>query len=401
MLIIRTVLFTPNIPCFPHCPEGIFGVCYQQFLLASDWYTEMTHHEAVAEPIIGLPGKYFTDHEIFRRAKENIFFRTWQYVCHTSQVPGAGDYFSVSIFDQDIFVVRGRDGVLRAFYNVCRHRGHKLLEGSGNLSAIVCPYHAWSYELNGNLRAAPNAHNVAGFNRDEIHLSAVALEQFLGFVFVNLDAEASPMDQCYPDVREAAVELCPNIETLSFASEHSVREGCNWLIAVENYNECYHCKNAHPGFISGVVDPETYNIAPFGEGRCLRHTAQATAGAQAWYDMSDSRYAAFYLWPAFTVQVYPGAVVNSHHWRPLAIDDTEVHRSWYSVNGEVDAQLQTIINLDRDTTFAEDLKLVKNVQRGVNSRGFVPGPLMIDPKGGANNELSIAILHRWVREMVE
>ena len=379
---------------------------------ATDTDTDMTA-AATATPTTGLPGRYFTDREIFRRIKENIFFHAWQYACHASQVAAAGDYFAFSIFDQDVFVIRDGDGELRAFYNVCRHRGHKLLEGSGNRKTIVCPYHAWSYALNGHLRAAPNAHNVAGFDDfagtgtgtgsegGNIRLTPVAVEEFLGFVFVNLDAGAQQMEHCYPGVREAVLELCPEIAALSFACEHSVNEGCHWVIAVENYNECYHCRTAHPAFAEGVIDPESYNIAPFGGGRCLRHTARATRSERAWYDVSGADYGSFYLWPAFALQLYPGGVVNSYHWRPLAIDDTEVHRGWYSANGAVDARLQTIINLDRDTTFAEDLKLVKNVQRGVQSRGFTPGPLMIDPNGGIANEFSIATLHRWLREAVD
>ena len=354
---------------------------------------------------MGLPGKYFTAPRVFMRARENIFFRTWQYACHQSQVPDAGDCFGFSLFDQDVLVVRGGDGVLRGFYNVCRHRGHKLVavDGVGKIrgKAMRCPYHAWCYGLDGRLRAAPNAQNVPGFNGDHIRLAAVAVEEFLGFVLVNLDLEAQPVDECYPGVREAALKLCPKILQLRFAHAHSADEQCNWLIAVENYNECYHCPTAHRDFAEGIIDPDSYDIAPFGDGYCLRHASRATRSGRAWYDVSGSDYGSFYLWPAFALQVYPGGVVNTYHWRPQAIDRTRVHRGWFSAHGEVDAGLQKIIDLDRETTFAEDLKLVKNVQRGVQSRGFAPGPLMIAPGGGIGNELSVATLHRWLREAVD
>ena len=382
-------------------PQGYFqGYCRHRFY-PLETGIEMQNHQSAAVPITGLPGKYFTDHEIFRRARENIFFRTWQYACHVSQVPVAGDYLSFSLFDQDIFVMRDRDGRLGAFYNVCRHRGHKLVEGSGNRKTIVCPYHAWSYELDGRLRGAPNAHKVAGFDARKIRLATVALEEFLGFIFVNLDAEAPPMDKCYPGVREAILTLCPDFGTRLFAHEYSVDEGCNWLIAVENYNECYHCKVAHPDFARGVIDPHTYNIAPFGEGYTLRHTSQASASGQAWYDVSGSDYGAFYLWPSTSIQLWPGGVLNGYCWRPLSVEDTEVRRLWYSSDGKVSEQMQKIIDLDRETVFAEDLSLVRSVQRGVNSRGFAPGPLIIDPDGGIDNELSTATLHRWMREAVD
>lgn len=365
---------------------------------------------AVAEavPATGLPAQYFTDREIFARARERIFFRTWQYACHISEVREAGDYIAFSLCEQMLLVIRGRDGKLRAFYNVCRHRGHPLVDGNGgraraagHCETLVCPYHAWSYELDGRLRGAPNARHVAGFERRNIRLREVALEVFLGLVFVNLDERAAPMDACYPGVRDAALALCPDLEARALAHTFAANEPCNWAVAVENYNECYHCKSAHRDFAEGVIDPDSYNIAPFGGGRCLRHTSRAAGGARAWYDMCDSEYGSFYLWPAFSLQVYPGGVVNSYHWRPLAVDDTEVHRTWYSPRGAVSAQLQKIIDLDRETTFAEDLKLVSGVQRGIRSRGFEPGPLMIDPNGGIGNEHAIAVLHGWLREAVD
>ena len=360
-----------------------------------------SHLSGNTSPVMGLPSKYFTDTEIYNREKENIFFRTWQYACHASQVSNPGDFISLSLFDQDVLVIRNRDGNLSAYFNVCQHRGHKLVEGSGNKKVMVCPYHAWSYDLDGQLLGAPNANNVAGFDRCKIRLTEIALEEFLGFVFINLDINAQPIDQCYPEVREAILSLCPEFDMLSFAHEHSTSEGCNWLIAVENYNECYHCKVVHPNFAKGVIDPKSYNISPFGEGQCLRHTSLATQSEQAWYDVSGSDYASFFLWPTTALQIYPGGVVNSYYWRPLAIDDTEVHRGWYSFDGEVSETLQKIIDLDRETTFAEDLNLVKNVQRGLNNRGYSPGPLILDPDGGIDNELSIATLHQWLRAAVD
>ena len=358
-----------------------------------------------AAPLTGLAAQYFTDPAVFARARERIFFRAWQFACHASQTPAPGDYFAFSLCGESLFVMRGRDGNLRAFYNVCRHRGHPLVEdGGGKRATVVCPYHAWSYELDGRLRAAPNANRVPGFDKRNIRLREVKLEEFLGFVFVNLDEQAKPMDACYPGVREAALALCPDIEARALAHAFSAREPCNWLVAVENYNECYHCPTAHRSFAEGIIDPDSYNIALFGDergGRCLRHESKATKSARAWYDVSGSDYGSFYLWPAFSLQVYPGRVVNSYHWRPLQVDATEVHRAWYSVDGAVDEKLQTVIDLDRDTTFAEDLKLVSGVQRGIASRGFVPGPLMVDPNGGIGNELSIAALHGWLREAVD
>lgn len=349
----------------------------------------------------GLDARYFIDGAIFDRVKREVYYKTWQLACHRSQVPNAGDYFSFSIFDQDILVVRGHDGELRAMYNVCQHRGHKLVDGSGNKRTFVCPYHAWSYDLDGSLKRAPNSSKVSGFDTSSICIPHVRLEEFLGFVFVNLDAGCTSMDQSYPGLKDAILALCPDVGDRVFAYEHTADEGCNWLIAVENYNECYHCRMAHPQFAKGVIDPNSYQILPFGTGKVLHHASKPTQSDKAWYDVSGADYGSFFLWPATALQFYPGGLVNTYHWRPLAVDDTRVHRGWYGQDGTVDATLQTVIDLDRESTFAEDLVLVKNVQRGLNSLGYSPGPLIIDPDGGIDNELSIATLHKWLREAVD
>jgi phenylpropionate dioxygenase-like ring-hydroxylating dioxygenase large terminal subunit len=133
----------------------------------------------------------------------------------------------------------------------------------------------------------------------------------------------------------------------------------------------------------------------------LRHTSKAAKNEKAWMDTAGSDYGSFFLWPSFSIQIYPGGIVNSYHWRPLRLDDTRVHRGWYSSDGKVDKSLKKVIDLDRDTTFAEDLVLVKNVQRGINSMGYTPGPLIIDNQGSIDSELSIAALHQWMREGVD
>ena len=350
--------------------------------------------------IIGLDARYFNDVNIYKRAKENIYFKTWQIACHGSLVKNPGDFFSFSIFEQDIFVMRGADNQLRAFYNVCQHRGHKLVDGQGSKRSIVCPYHAWTYDLDGQLKRAPNSEKVDGFDIAKICVPQIKLEEFLGFIFVNLDTDCKSMDETYPGVRETIVALCPDIESRQFADEHTAEEDCNWLIAVENYNECYHCKMVHREFAKGVIDPDSYRIAPYGDGKVLRHSSKPAKDEKAWMNSGGSDYGSFYLWPSCSIQIYPGGIVNSYHWRPLAIDNTRVHRGWYSNDGEVDESLQKVIDLDRETTFAEDLVLVKNVQRGINSKGYTPGPLIIDKDGSIDSELSIAALHQWMREGV-
>ena len=173
------------------------------------------------------------------------------------------------------------------------------------------------------------------------------------------------------------------------------------MTAVENYNECYHCKTCHASFAKGIIDPDSYKIEPYGDIKVLHHSSLATQSEDAWYDVSGADYGSFYLWPATSIQFYPGGVVNSFTWRPLAVDDVRVFRGFYSNDGQVDEVLQNVIDNDRVTTFQEDLDIVKEVQRGLNSRGYRPGPLIVDPAGGIDNELPIQKLHEWLKQAVD
>jgi phenylpropionate dioxygenase-like ring-hydroxylating dioxygenase large terminal subunit len=348
-----------------------------------------------------LAARYYTAPEIFDRARDRLFHRTWQFACHASRIPEPGDYLAFAIADQELFVIRDTDGAVRCFYNVCQHRGHVLVEGSGRTQVVICPYHAWSYRLDGQFRSAPKTRNLPGFDPSGICLTEVRLEAFCGFLFVNLDPDAHPMAARFPGVEQAVRGLCPDIEQRALAQQHEVREDCNWLVTVENYNECYHCKIVHRAFASGVIDPQSYNIRPLGTAKCLHHTARAQSGTTAWYDTSGSDYGSFFLWPAFSLQIYPSGLVNTYHWLPLSVDETRICRGWYSRDGVVDDSLQRVIDLDRDTTFAEDLSLVRSVQRGLRSMGYRPAPLVINPDQGIDSEHSIAKLHQWLHEALD
>ena len=137
----------------------------------------------MTEPIRSLAARYYTDPEVFRLENRGLLARTWQFGCHSSELPKIGDYVTFEIANESLFAIRGRDEKIRFFFNVCQHRAHQLVKGKGNTRVVVCPYHAWAYELNGKLRTGPNINSVEGFNRNKICLKQVRSEEFLGFVF--------------------------------------------------------------------------------------------------------------------------------------------------------------------------------------------------------------------------
>jgi phenylpropionate dioxygenase-like ring-hydroxylating dioxygenase large terminal subunit len=350
-----------------------------------------------------LEARYYTDPAIFETEMRGLMCRTWQFACHASQIAETGDYIAFEIAGQGLFAIRGRDGVVRAFYNVCQHRAHELVAGRGNTRVVVCPYHAWTYELTGELRAGPNIKAVPGFDRGAICLTEVRAEDMGGFIFVNLDADAAPMEDWFPGVRAELHEFVPHIDTLAPLEWVDVPEACNWKVSVENYSECYHCPMNHPTFATGVVKPETYDIQPSETGYVLRHVTECQSLDKMSYpiDLSSNPragdYRSWFLWPMFSFQCYPGNVLNTYHWRVGDVDSCTVWRGWFTPGGEESAVIRKLAVQDRQTTVEEDIRLVESVQRGLKSRGYRPGPLVLDPACGVSSEHSIAALQGWMR----
>ena len=354
-----------------------------------------------------LDARYYTDPAIFAAEMAGLLTRSWQFAGHVSQVQEVGDYFTFEIAGQSLFCMRGRDMVLRCFYNVCQHRAHELVTGAGNTRVVVCPYHAWTYELTGHLRAAPNSKSVPGFERSEFCLAQVRAEDFNGFIFVNLDDQAAPMDQCYPGVREELRAYVPQIDALAPLEWVEVSERCNWKVSVENYSECYHCPINHKTFAEGVIKPETYDIQPLETGYVLRHTTECQGPEAMTYPVDieanahAGEYRSWFLWPMFSFQCYPGNVLNTYNWRADDVDHCTLWRGWFTEGGTESEIIRDLAVQDRQTTVEEDIHLVESVHRGLKSRGYRPGPLVVDPKGGVNSEHSIKVLQQWMREAVD
>ncbi len=354
--------------------------------------------------IYALEGYYYTDPEIYKKEVSGFLARSWQFAFHVSELKEIGDYITYKIAEESLFSIRGRDNIIRTFYNVCQHRGHQLVQGKGKTRVVVCPYHAWTYELNGKLRAGPNLNAVEGFDKSQICLTEVRTEFFLGFVFVNLDDNAKTMDECFPKVREELSDFVPHWKELEPYKWVEVPEHCNWKVSVENYSECYHCSINHATFATGVIKPNTYDIQP--QGYCLRHTTECQSLEKMSYpiDMTIPHagdYSSWFLWPMFSFQVYPGNVLNTYHWRPVNHERCVVWRGWYTKNGEEDRVISELAIQDRETTVKEDIRIVESVQRGLKSRGYKPGPLVLDPKSGVNSEHSIKHLHKWIKDSLE
>ncbi|MDJ0770427.1 MAG: aromatic ring-hydroxylating dioxygenase subunit alpha [Ilumatobacter sp.] len=337
-----------------------------------------------------IDGRYYTDPDVFERELDGIFATTWQMVGHVSQLANAGDLITATIGRERVLVTNDGERI-HGFYNVCQHRGHELVaDGTTHLPLILCPYHAWTYDLAGNLT---RARRIAADELGGICVPRVNVDELAGFVFLNLDLDAMPLAEYAPGIEDRLLELAPDARERRLTARLTHTFEANWKIAIENYNECYHCPNVHQAFTSGVVDPTTFVITPSGHN--VVHSAKAVTAEDATYELAgeSADYGSFFTWPVSSIQCYPGRVLNTFRWVPLAVDRTLLIREWWFDTDEPTVAQQEVIDLDWNTTVAEDFGLMESVHRNMSSRGYRPGPLMVDPSGTADVQHENAVPH--------
>jgi phenylpropionate dioxygenase-like ring-hydroxylating dioxygenase large terminal subunit len=337
-----------------------------------------------------LPWSWYSDPEVLRREQERIFRRGWQYVCPAEFVAEHGAYCAGRAGDVPVVVVRDRDGTLRAFLNVCRHRGSVVAEGNGRRETLQCRYHAWTYDLDGTLRKAPRAEREPGLDTEGIALLPLAVETWGPLVFVNPDAGAAPLEDSLAPVAEPVAREV-DLGALRFRRRGEFELSCNWKVAVENYLECYHCPVAHPGF-SAVVDvtPDAYRLEAHERSSSqfahLREGDPATRGVEGQFH---------WLWPVTKLYVLPGPQnLVAGPLAPIGPDRTAGFLDYFFREDVSDADVDELLAFD-DQVGLEDGVLVEAVQRGVRSGLLAEGRLLPE------SEVLIAHFQGLVREALE
>jgi len=348
-----------------------------------------------------LPARYYMDERIYQMELESIFYRQWYYAGHNSQIAKSGDYLTTTIGDQSIVVLRDKEGELRAFYNVCQHRGHELVQGTGHARHIVCPYHAWSYELSGELRFARNSENVANFNKCDFALKQVQVELFCGMVFVNLDPAAAPLSEQAVELEKEIREYCPSVDSLQFAARDDYQVSCNWKVMIDNFLECYHCAPAHRDFVD-LVDMKSYRSTVKGIYSSHISKAARSTSTKA-YDFEvgdvDFGFAGWFLWPNLTIWAYPGeANLSVLQMVPDGNANTIEYQDWFVPDGKITDQLKETIDYQKLVLQPEDISLCESVQRGLKSRGYNQGRFIVDTE---RTELSEHTVHHFQSMVVD
>jgi phenylpropionate dioxygenase-like ring-hydroxylating dioxygenase large terminal subunit len=332
-----------------------------------------------------LPFSWYSDAEVLRRERSLIFARSWQYAGRAAQVAQPGSFVATDAGGIPIVVTRDEGGELRAFLNVCRHRGAVLTEDCGERSTIQCRYHAWTYDLDGSLRTAPRSEREPNFDKSDWSLVPASADTWGPFLFVNPDADAVPLAERLGELPEILARDI-DVDGLAFHSRVEFGANANWKIVVENFLECYHCATAHPAFSAEVdVHPDRYLLEAHPTFSAQYCRAKAT-GDQGQFHL---------LYPNTGINVFPGpANLSIGPILPAGPGRTERYLDYFFAPEADEAWLSDFFGFDEQVG-KEDTVLVESVHRGMASGLLEHGQLLL------NAEPLLAAFQRWVAEQLK
>ena len=363
--------------------------------------------EIMPETAVTLPARYYTDTEFFRRELDGLFGTMWFCVGRSEEIEAPGQYILRDINRYNIVVTRTNAGIVKAFHNVCRHRGTRICtDASGRFAGVIqCPYHAWTYDLDGTLIGAPHMDEVPHFRKDSYPLMSVHAEEWDGHLFLNLDAEP----------RALLDQLGPLVEKFRGWRMHDLRLGhrivydvkANWKLIIQNYNECLHCPNLHPAlnrlshYLSGENEPlrPTYmgglmDLRPgvqtlSRDGTCRRATLPGLSPDEA------RRVYYYCLFPNLMLSLHPDYMLTHTLW-PIAPDRTINVCEWHFQPSELarpDFDASDCVEF-WDVTNRQDWHVCELSQAGIASPAYAPGPY-------SNREDLLYAFDRFIAEFHE
>jgi glycine betaine catabolism A len=365
-----------------------------------------TRPEVAVSEATTLPQRYYTDLAWFQREMEAIHFDMWLCAGRASRIPDAGDYFRRQIANASVIITRDEQGSIRAFHNVCRHRGTMLCQQDEGKFAgrIQCQYHAWTYKLDGTLANAPHMEKVQGFCESDYPLNAVATAEWDGHIFINLSAHPIPFEQHLAGLDKKFVPW--RMAELQMVERRIYHLKANWKLIIQNYSECLHCPIVHPllqkqsHYMSGDNEPPqpTYlgGRMDLREGiQTLTMDGSTQRCSLPGLSADDQRHVYYYcLLPNFFLNLHPDYMLTFTMW-PKAVDQTDIICEWHFHPDEIRKpgfNPQDAVEF-WDITNKQDWALSDLAQQGISSKGYQPGPY-------SNREELLLALDRFVLERV-
>jgi phenylpropionate dioxygenase-like ring-hydroxylating dioxygenase large terminal subunit len=342
----------------------------------------LPRRDADAKDDQSLPGWVYHDPEYFRVEMARLIRPAWQIVCHASDVAAPGDWRTLDILGESVLVIRGADGAIRAFANVCRHRGSRLVDGeAGCAKRLTCPYHAWTYAADGRLVGVPQREDYPGLDPAALGLIPVELENWRGFLFVRLERGGPSVAEMMAPCEAEVAPYC--FEELQAIGRITLRpRDVNWKNVADNYSDGLHINVAHPGltrlFGAGYGIEAGAHVDRMWGDLLERPSVNPSERAYQHFlpEGAGRRWLYFKLWPNVAIDIYPDQV-DFMHFVPVGPTETLIREISYAIpdeRREMKAARYLNWRINRRVN-AEDTALIRRVQQGMGSSYYRPGPL--------------------------
>lgn len=340
-----------------------------------------------------LPSEWYTQEEFLRLERDVVFGRYWQFLGWEAKLPAPGSYFTATLGFVPVVVTRDLEGRVHAMANVCPHRGALVAEeGEGRCKLLQCPYHAWTFKLDGSLNRAPAMEGIPGFRKEDYGLRRIRAEQWGPFIFGCLDDTVEPLLSYLGGFPDLVSRFGLDFRRLKWRERREYPIRANWKVVVENFLECYHCPGVHPSF-SAVQDVQRYRF--YGIGKYFTSQGgpvRPTAGMRS--DLPEGCYS--FIWPNFSFNLFPGAAgAVTMLWLPQGVDRTVAVFDFFYAD-EVDDEEARASTEFVDQVQREDIVVCESVQRGLGSGVLIQGRLNTDMSDPAKCEIALQHFQKLV-----
>ena len=333
-----------------------------------------------------IPSSWYTDRKFLDREYKHIFRKTWQLVGRVDQIARIGDYFTVDVAGEPVVIARGADGVVRGFFNVCKHRAGPVALDQGNRKTFICHYLGWTYNLDGTLRHAPEFEEVQALDRCSMGLKPVRVNQWGPLLFVNLDESAPPLESFLGEIGIRTSEH--RIEKMQWIQRRDYEINCNWKVYVDNYLEGYHLPVVHPGLYR-EIDYDQYKVethryysiqhAPIREKNAKPHEGNrryTTTGTK----QENTQY--YWIFPSLMLNIYLGQM-QTNLVIPIGHDRCLTVFEWY-VLPDTETDVNSLVDFGHEIQ-EEDIFICEHVQRGLQSESYSQGRYSVKRENGVHH----------------
>ncbi len=353
-----------------------------------------------------LPSKYFYDQDLHELEKERIFMGAWHVLGHRNELARPGAFVVRDIFDQSVIGACDRQGQVHAFYNVCQHRGNRLVTATRGVQSAVfrCPYHSWCYGHDGSLKNAPRSDRLKDFRKADFGIPNVRVEEFGGFYYFNMDPNARSMKELFPDAEEEMYRVFPDLDAMQLVQETDVVVPANWKVIMDNSIEGYHFRLSGPCHVdlASLIDFTGYTLKQ--HDKWWTYIGPPNMDVTEAYGLSLNRrplqrdcFFNIGLWPHNTFYQFPfSELLGTFIILPAGPEQSILRFGYYSAHDDLPEVSKAAMRWMNEDLGPEDIELNKTVQKGLHSFGYDQGRYMIDEQRSNESEHLVHHFHTLV-----